>query len=93
MFGLLLPDNVCETQAQLTAQLNSFVPSTGEGGLTWEIEKPSKAITFFDLSLWIDECGCIQSKTYQKPMNWHLYLTWTSIHPRSVCAKISSMGC
>ena len=55
------------------------------GILRWEIETPTTAVTFLDLSLSITG-NKIVSKTFQNPENLFLYLPASSAHPQG-CIK------
>ena len=48
--------------------------------LKWVTEKPAKSMDFLDLTVWIEE-GTVWTKTFQKKMNLHLYITGNSAHP------------
>ena len=49
--------------------------------LQWKTEKPSREVNFLDLTIKIDPTGMIVTKTYQKPMNLHLFIPAHSAHP------------
>lgn len=58
--------------------LNSF----GEPGrrLEWISESPSESVDFLDLTFTIKPDGMLEHKTFQKPMNLHLYIPPNSAH-------------
>lgn len=51
------------------------------GKMKWEVNNPAKMVNFLDLTIWIDPSGKISTKTYEKPLNLHLYLPSSSAHP------------
>jgi hypothetical protein len=51
---------------------NSF---NGFGKLNWITSKRSTEVIFLDLRIMINLQGYIETTTYQKPMNLHLYIT------------------
>ena len=69
-----------------TTQWKTFCTDVNNFGiLRWEIETPTTAVTFLDLSLSITG-NKIVSKTFQKPENLFLYLPASSAHPQG-CIK------
>ena len=49
--------------------------------LHWKTEPPSRKAIFLDLAIEIGPSGMISTKTYQKPMNLHLFVPAHSAHP------------
>ena len=62
--------------------MNNFVG----GKLKWIIEEPSREMSFLDITIKINVCNRIKTRTYQKPMNLFLYLPGPSAHPHG-CIK------
>ena len=60
--------------------VNNFVG----GKLQWIIEERSREVNFLDINIKINDLNCIETRTYQKPMNLYLYITQNSAHPRGV---------
>ena len=54
------------------------------GVLKWTIEERSREVNFLDLTIKINGCNQIETRTYQKPMNLYLYLHNASAHPPGV---------
>ena len=53
-----------------------------QGILKWTVERPSTTVDFLDVTININKkTGKIVTKSYQKPMNLHLYLPSASAHP------------
>jgi hypothetical protein len=59
--------------------LNNFSNGTNKP-LEWIPTKPSKSVDFLDLTISINDDNEIITKTYQKPMNLHLYIPPHSAH-------------
>jgi hypothetical protein len=53
------------------------------GRLRWECSERQKTVNFLDLTITIDDNGCIHTKLYEKPENLYLYLPANSAHPFS----------
>ena len=51
------------------------------GKLRWLVTPPAKKVDFLDVTIRINLYGHIETKTYEKPLNLHLYLPATSAHP------------
>jgi hypothetical protein len=64
--------------ANFCQDVNNFVG----GKLKWIIEEPSREVNFLDITIKINDCNRIETRTYQKPMNLYLYITESSSHPR-----------
>lgn len=56
--------------------------------MDWYTEQLSKQVNFLDLTIWIDEQGKIQYRTFQKPMNLFLYIPAHSAHPPGVLKSL-----
>ena len=54
------------------------------GVLKLTIEERSREVNFLDLTIKINGCNQIETRTYQKPMNLYLYLHNASAHPPGV---------
>jgi hypothetical protein len=53
----------------------------GSGKLKWITSERMKEVIFLDLCITINNAGKIETKTYTKPMNLHLYTPDSSAHP------------
>ena len=63
------------------------------GILTWEVDKPSKSVTYLDLTIEIDGNSFI-TRTYQKPYNLYQYISPNSPHPAGMIkGVIHTCGC
>jgi hypothetical protein len=67
------------------ARLVNIFNSFGERGkrLQWTSTAPSLSVNFLDLDLYIKD-GFIKSRTFEKPMNLHLFIPSSSAHSTSV---------
>jgi hypothetical protein len=72
-------DNNTRTWERFKSKLNSWGP------LKWIVEEPSHKTHFLDLNIQLDDSS-ITTETYQKPMNFYLYIPPLSVHPYS-CFK------
>ena len=57
------------TFPKLEKVMNAFGPNT----LKWKTEKPTKTVSFLDLTITLDKNGTLTTKTYQKEDNLYLY--------------------
>ena len=57
-----------------------------EAGESFNFE--TKSVNFLDLTIWIDENGCIQTTLYQKSCRVVAYLLPSSCHPTFICRNI-----
>jgi hypothetical protein len=64
------------------ADMNAFGP------LDWIVEPLSNKVDFLDLTIEINKDQRISTKTYEKPMNLHLYIPPASAHPPGVLKSI-----
>ena len=71
--------------ARLLTDLNNFGPKGRQ--LEWTTSGPQTEVTFLDLTLTIRN-GYVQAKTYQKPLNLHLYIPAHSAHLPSVAKSL-----
>ena len=60
---------------EFQADLNNF------GRLKWTVEPLGYEVNFLDLTVSIGENRRIKTKTFQKPLNLHLYIPPSSAHP------------
>jgi hypothetical protein len=67
---------------------NHMTKAMAYGTLAWEVDKPSKLVNFLDLTVEILPTGWIQTKTFVKPMNLHLYIPPRSAHPHGVLKSL-----
>jgi len=58
------------------------------GDLQWEAEPLRREVNFLDLNIRIQTDGSIETKTYVKPMNLHLYIPPRSAHPKGVLKSL-----
>jgi hypothetical protein len=58
------------------------------GILNWEVDPPAREVHFLDLTLAIQPDGTINTKTYIKPMNLHLFIPPQSAHSPGVLKSI-----
>jgi hypothetical protein len=63
----------------------------GFGKLTWITSNRSTEVVFLDLRIRISPRGYIETTTYKKPMNLHLYIPGLSAHPEG-CLKGTIFG-
>ena len=63
---------------------DDFLASLPYGTLKWTLEAEGDSVDFLDLTISINEDRCIETKTYQKPMNLYLYIPPHSCHPPGV---------
>jgi hypothetical protein len=63
----------------------------GFGKLTWITSNRSTEVIFLDLRIRISPQGYIETTTYKKPMNLHLYIPGLSTHPED-CLKGTIFG-
>jgi hypothetical protein len=63
----------------------------GFGKLTWITSNRSTEVIFLDLRIRINQQGYIETTTYKKPMNLHLYIPGLSAHPEG-CLKGTIFG-
>ena len=54
------------------------------GKLRWEFETSTKRVNFLDLTIILDKEQNFYTKTYEKPLNLHLYIPSHSAHPPGV---------
>ena len=54
------------------------------GDLTWTMSPPARRKVFLDLNIWINDNNTIQTSTYHKPLNLHLFIPPASAHPPGV---------
>ena len=52
--------------------------------LKWETNEPSNTVDFLDLTIFTDKNNRLQTKTFEKPLNLHLYPPKNSCHPHGV---------
>ena len=77
-----IDDIFCLWQDTQQHTWQDFKADLPQGNLEWTVDKPSLSQVFLDLSISITtETGKICTRTYQKPMNLHLYLPSNSAHP------------
>ena len=57
------------------ADVNDF------GKLKWTVEQVGREVHFLDLTIRLNDTNRIETSTYQKPMNLHLYIPQASAHP------------
>ena len=58
------------------------------GILNWKMAKPEYSVDFLDLTISIDKKGFIQTRTFEKKLNLHLYLPANSCHPPGVALSL-----
>jgi hypothetical protein len=63
----------------------------GFGKFTWRTSNRSTEVIFLDLRIRISPQGYIETTTYKKPMNLHLYIPGLSSHPAG-CLKGTIFG-
>jgi hypothetical protein len=63
----------------------------GFGKLTWITSERTKEVIFLDLRISINDEGYIETTTYQKDLNLHLYIPGLSAHPDG-CLKGTIFG-
>ena len=78
LFGILLMGG---KNGMAESELNDFENDMNNFGiLIWEVENPSKSVTYLDLTIEIDGNSFI-TRTYQKPYNLYQYISPNSAHP------------
>lgn len=70
------------SHARLINDFNSFGPPGRR--LKWLSSGPQTEVVFLDLSLQIGKDGRVRARTFEKPMNLHLYIPSFSAHSPSV---------
>ena len=58
------------------------------GKRTWTVDDPCKEVNFLDLNINVDHKGLITTKTFQKKMNFYLYIPPYSAHPPGLFKSI-----
>ena len=78
LFGIVLmggKNGMAESEwNEFENDMNNF------GILTWEVDKPSKSVTYLDLTIEIDGDSFI-TRTFQKPYNLYQYIPYHQIQP------------
>ena len=80
-----IDDIFCLWRDTLTCTWWDLQTDLPQGMLRWKMHPPALEQVFLDLTIRIeDHTGKIVTRTYQKPLNLHLYLPASSAHPPGV---------
>jgi hypothetical protein len=71
---------------RLVEDFNSFGPEGKR--LQWEFTVPSREVNFLDLTISVNENGRVSFRTFQKPMNLHLFIPSHSAHAPGVMKSV-----
>ena len=80
--AFIIVEDTADIHQKISADMDNFGP-VGKR-LTWKTDEPKEAVDFLDLTITIMEDGTIQTRTFQKENNPHLYRTPFSSQPKII---------